>query len=115
MRALFVWEAPPRRDALLACTPPPFASQPDIPVEGSAEGLAWGHCEADERASAWRVLMTVEMPRVGDGPLAVPDAPFAIFRRYRFRGRPLGDAVEVFAREGLDVERVAMVLPEILQ
>lgn len=105
-----------KRDALIAWAPSPFVSQPDITVEGTAEGLAWGRCEVDERQSECLVRVAVEMPRVGEGPLTMPDAPLAMFRRHHFRGGPLGArALVVFVRDGLDVERVARALPEILR
>lgn len=111
--ALFIWEAPPA-----SREPSAFVSQPAIPIEGTAHGLAWGRCEVDERATAWRVPMTVDMPRVL--PVTAMASPFAttlaVFERRAFFGGPLGPRGSVvFVLDGLDVERVAEVLPAMLE
>jgi hypothetical protein len=98
------------RDALRAWSPPPFVSQPDIPVEGHRDGLSWGRIDVSEHAPAWRVLMTTEPVSVSYGASPFLRADTAVFQRHRFRGT---DAA-VFVHDGLDVERVAAVLPVML-
>ncbi len=90
--------------------PPPFVSQPDIPVEGHRDGLSWGRIDVSEHAPAWRVLMTTEPVSVSYGASPFLRADTAVFQRHRFRGT---DAA-VFVHDGLDVERVAAVLPVML-
>ena len=106
------------RDALLAWTPSPFVSQPDIPVDGTADGLAWGRCEVSERAVVWCARMTVELPRVrglADEAPMLEETPSAVFKRHRFRSDLVVNGIDIFVRDGIDVERVAMMLPEILR
>lgn len=97
------------RDAIRAWEPPPFVPQPDIPIDGHRDGLSWGCLDVPWDAYAWRVLMTTEPVPVSYVALSIR-ADTAIFQRQRFHGT---DAA-VFVREGLDVERVASVLPVML-
>lgn len=98
------------RDAVRAWEPPPFVSQPDIPVEGHRGGLSWGRLDVPEHAPAWRVLMTTEPVPMSYGASPFLRADTAVFQRQRFHGT---DAA-VFVHDGLDVERVAAVLPVML-
>lgn len=98
------------RDALRAWSPPPFVARPDIAVEGHRDGISWGRLDVPWDAYAWRVLMTTEPILVRPGDRPRPIAPPAIFQRQRFHGT---DAA-VFVHDGLDVERVAAVLPVML-
>jgi len=98
------------RDALRAWTPPPFVSQPDLPVKGHRDGLAWAVVDVPPDVRMWRVPMTAEwdLARCDTPPLTFV-AHLACFLRHRFRAI---DAA-IFVLDGLDVERVATVLERI--
>lgn len=99
------------RDAIRAWEPPPFVSQPDVPIDGHRDGLSWGYVDVPSGASEWRVLMTsdpvtLRVALLSDEPPQPIMANVARFLRHRFHGF---DGA-VFVRDGVDVERVGKML-----
>lgn len=110
-RALFAWE-------VTSAEPGVFVSQPNIPIAGTADGIAWGHLRVPADRTAWLVPMTVDpvpvrlsLLVVGCAGVTLTMTPFyeREFWLYRSGAR---SRVRVFVCNGTDPEKVAAVLDQ---
>lgn len=93
-----------------------FVSQPNIPVDGSVDGVAWGHLHVPADRTAWLVPMTVDpvpvrlsLLVVGCAGVLLTLTPF-YEREFWLCRSGARSRVRVFVCNGTDPEKVAAVL-----